>query len=87
MSLLPPELDEGARTELARLEDELGRLAGEMEAVESRSRELMEREARGEGPYATEIHGLKQTKQRLAAEARHLRVRVNWLLAGEPREG
>jgi predicted nucleic acid-binding Zn-ribbon protein len=87
MGLLPPELDRASREELAGLEEELGRLAGESEAAEARARELMEREAKGEGPFAGEIHGLKQTKQRLAAEMRHLRVRMNWLLAGEPREG
>ena len=62
------------------LEDEIARLAGERELCEARARRLMEREVAGQGIFATEIFELKQNKQVLATEIKHLRVRLNYLL-------
>ena len=71
-----PELKREARE----LEQELQRLEAEQQEREQRARELMEREARGEGTFAREIFELKREKMMLATQAQYIRVRLKYIL-------
>jgi len=67
---------------VAELEQEIAGLEQEQRRCEARARELMEREARGEGVFADQIFRQKQEKLRLATEIRHRQVRINHLRLG-----
>lgn len=77
-----PEDPARRREEIARLEEEIASLKREQAACESKARDLMRREAEGEGVYAAEIHQNKQNKMRLLTEIKHRRVLINHLLMG-----
>ena len=77
-----PQIDEQTRRQVAELEREIAELQEEQRRCQDRARELMEREARGEGVFASEIFRQKQQKLRLATEIRHRQVRINHLLLG-----
>ncbi len=77
-----PQIDEETRRQVAELEREIAALEQEQRRCETRARELMEREARGEGVFADQIFRCKQDKLRLATEIRHRQVRINHLLLG-----
>jgi hypothetical protein len=63
------------------LETEIAELTAQREHCEARAKELMQREAAGEGVFAKEIFELKQRKQMLNTEIQHCRVRLNlWRL-------
>lgn len=73
MNQMPPE------ETIEELSAELQRLRSEQAECERKARELMEAEARGEGPFAQEIFRLRQRKQMLGASEHHARVRLNFL--------
>lgn len=79
-----PMNDPEVRQAAAALEDELAGLAERQKQCEAEARGLLEREAEGQGPFASEIYELKQTKQMLATEAMHVRAKLNRLLLGDP---
>lgn len=62
------------------LEAEIARLAEEREQCEAEARRYLERETAGQGVFAAEIFELKQKKQVLTTEIRHLQVKLNYLL-------
>lgn len=82
--MISPEQDSSpeAPATPAELEAEIARLADERDQCEAEARRLMEREAAGEGVFAAQVFELKQKKQVLATEIRHLQVRLNHLLLG-----
>ena len=67
------------KQEMAGLEaEETARLEAKA-AVEAEIRDLMAREAAGEGVFAARIHELRQKCHVLEWEAQHLRARINRL--------
>lgn len=73
MNQVPP------HTQMEELKAEIATLTAEQEACVLEARQLLEREVRGEGVFAQEMHQLKQKKQMLGASIQHVRVRLNWL--------
>ncbi len=77
-----PEREAEIRRQVAELEREIAELEAEQRRCQARARELLEREARGEGVFASQIFQCKQDQLRLATEIRHRQVRINHLLLG-----
>ena len=72
------------KVEITRLEREIEQLARKQTECQALTRELLQKEARGAGGLANQIHQLKQKKLMLATQRQHLKVRLNWiLLAGD----
>ena len=69
--------------EITGLEREIEQLAQEQAECQAQTRERLEKEARGAGGLANQIHQLKQKKLMLATQRQHLKVRLNWILLGE----
>lgn len=80
--LTSPLDDPAVRERLAVLEREIAELAREQAVCAAEVRGLMEREAKGEGPFAQEINTLKQRKMMLATEVQHRKAKLNALLLG-----
>lgn len=70
------------RERLARLEAEIAELAAGQAQCADQIKDLLAREARGEGPFAGQIHELKQRRMMLATEIQHRKARLNRLLLG-----
>lgn len=68
------------RREIERVNGEIDELQKNIQANDREARELMEREARGEGVFAARIFELKQNKMMLITEIQHKKVRINHLL-------
>jgi hypothetical protein len=64
------------------LEAEIADLHAQRKKCEQETKELARREMAGEGPFAAQIHALKQRKMVLTTEAQHRRVRINALILG-----
>ena len=73
-------MSEETRLEMERLNQEIENIQKEIEACDQEAKELLEREARGEGVYASRVFELKQGKMRLITEMQHKKVRFNHLL-------
>jgi hypothetical protein len=65
---------------MERLNQEIKDIQKEIEACDQEANELLKREARGEGVYASRVFELKQGKMRLITEMQHKKVRLNHLL-------
>ncbi len=63
------------------LEEEIAGLAAQQKECDQEAKELARREMAGEGPFAAQIHALKQRKMVLTTEMQHKKVRINALLA------
>lgn len=63
------------------LEAEIAELNAQQQACDQEAKDLARREMAGEGPFASQIHALKQRKMVLITEAQHKKVRINALLA------
>ncbi|MBI5523308.1 MAG: hypothetical protein HY910_11810 [Desulfarculus sp.] len=63
------------------LEAEIADLNAQQQACDQEVKDLAQREMAGEGPFAAQIHALKQRKMVLVTEAQHKKVRINALLA------
>lgn len=74
--------DPQARRRLADLESEIGELSAELAGCAQEAKDLLVREAAGEGPFAARIHELKQRRMMLATEIQHRKARINALLWG-----
>lgn len=75
------------RQEIEELNQEIAALQEEIDAAEEEANRLLEREARGEGVFASEVFRLKQSKMMLMTEIQHRKVRINHLLINPgPRE-
>jgi hypothetical protein len=61
------------------LEAEIADLHAQQKQCEQETKELARREMAGEGPFAAQIHALKQRKMVLATEAQHRKVCINAL--------
>ncbi|KMY68830.1 hypothetical protein AAU61_04385 [Desulfocarbo indianensis] len=68
------------RREIERINGEIDELQKNIQANDREARELMEREARGEGVFAARVFELKQKKMMLITEIQHRKVRINHLL-------
>jgi hypothetical protein len=64
------------------LEAEIADLHAQRKQCEEETKELARREMAGEGPFAAQIHALKQRKMVLTTEAQHRKVRINALILG-----
>ena len=77
---IPPEV----QAEVDRLNQKIAELEEQVRDCDRRARELMEREAAGQGVFAAEVFQNKQRKMMLTTEIQHLKVRINhMLLTGE----
>ncbi|MFH1060113.1 MAG: hypothetical protein V1797_15735 [Pseudomonadota bacterium] len=74
--------DPNLRRRMEELEGEIAELAVRQEECAAEVRDLLAREAAGEGPFAGRIHALKQRRMVLATEVQHRKVRINALLLG-----
>jgi len=80
MNSLISSVSDEARQEIERLNQEIEGLQNEILSHEKEVRELMEREAQGEGIFAARVFELKQGKMRLITEIQHRKVHINHLL-------
>lgn len=62
------------------LEAEIANLAAQHKQCDHDYKELARREIAGEGPFAAQIHELKQRKMVLATEIQHRKARIKALL-------
>lgn len=72
--------DPETMAQIKALEAEIAELAAQQVACDQEAKELARREMAGQGPFARQIHELKQRKMVLATEAQHRKVRINALL-------
>jgi cellobiose-specific phosphotransferase system component IIA len=87
MSSFLNDVSDETRQEIEELNQEIAALKEKIEAAEKEASQLLEREARGEGVFASRIFELKQNKMMLMTEIQHRKVRINHLLINpEPRE-
>jgi septal ring factor EnvC (AmiA/AmiB activator) len=70
------------RAEIDKLQAELDLLTDKQKQCNLFVRELMEKEAAGEGPFAKEIHQHKQDSNMLTTQMQHIRVRINRIKLG-----
>lgn len=61
------------------LEAEITDLHAQQKQCEQETKEMVLREMAGEGPFAAQIHALKQRKMVLITEAQHRKVCINLL--------
>jgi hypothetical protein len=78
-SILNP-VNEQIQREIERLNQEIGEIQAEIQASEQEVKDIMEREARGEGVFAARVFELKQGKMRMITEIQHRKVHINHLL-------
>lgn len=78
-SILNP-VNEQIQREIERLNQEIGELQAEIEANDQEVKDIIEREARGEGVFAARVFELKQGKMRMITEIQHRKVHINHLL-------
>ena len=74
--------DPEVRRRLAELEAEIADLAVRQARCADEAKDLLAREAAGEGAFAAQIHELKQRRMMLATEIQHRKARLNALLLG-----
>lgn len=74
------DMSDEAQQEIERLNQEIAELQEKIKASEKEVRELSQREARGEGVFASRLFELKQGKMILITEIQHKKVRLNHLL-------
>lgn len=85
-SFLNDTSDETRKT-IEEINQEIAALQEKIEAAEKEANQLLEREARGEGVFASKVFELKQSKMMLMTEIQHRKVRINHLLMNPgPRE-
>lgn len=72
--------NEKIQREIERLNQEITEIQAKIAKNELEVRELMEREARGEGVFAARVFELKQGKMRQITEIQHRKVHINHLL-------
>ncbi len=77
-----PETIQDPQLEIQKLEAEHDRLTEERNQCNLLARKLMEKEARGEGPFAKEIYGHKQNSFVLATRMQHIRAKINRIKLG-----
>lgn len=80
MSSFMSTLSDEAHQEVECLNKEIDDLLAQIESHDKEVRDLMEREAKGEGIFAARVFELKQSKMRLITEVQHKKVRINHLL-------
>lgn len=68
--------------EIERLEAEYAQLNQEKDGCDQAAKELLEREAKGGGVFATEIYEKKQSSIVLTTQMQHLRARINRIKLG-----
>ncbi len=73
---IPPQV----QAEVDGLNQKIAELEEQVRDCDRQARELMEREAAGEGVFAAEVFRHKQRKMMLLTEIQHLKVRINHLL-------
>lgn len=78
-SFLNDDSDEAGQ-EIERINQEIAALQEKIEAAEKEANQLLEREVRGEGVFASQVFELKQSKMALLTEIQHKKVRINHLL-------
>lgn len=74
------DMSDEAQQEIELLNQEIAELQEKIKASEKEVRELSEREARGEGVFASRLFELKQGKMMLITQIQHKKVRLNHLL-------
>lgn len=74
--------DPAVRRRMEELEAQIAELAASQAESAREAKDLLAREAAGEGPFAARIHELKQRRMMLATEIQHCKVRINALLLG-----
>ncbi len=79
-------ISEQAQQQVDQLNQQIAELQQEIERCEQEVRELLEREARGEGVFAAEVFERKQRKMMLTTEIQHKKVRINHILLGSAPE-
>ena len=74
------DLNDEAQQEIEQLNQEIAELQDKINNHEKEAKELLEREARGQGVFAARVFELKQGKMALLTEIQHKKVRINHLL-------
>lgn len=74
------DMSDEAQQEIEWLNQEIAELQEKIKASEKEVQELSEREARGEGVFASRLFELKQGKMMLITQIQHKKVRLNHLL-------
>lgn len=76
---VPGSISPEDQAQIEDLQAQISDLAAQLVECEKQTRELLAREAAGEGSQAPQIHRLKQRKMVLLTEIQHRKVRINVL--------